>query len=100
MGPSCGEGPELPEEAQVVLEEQAQIAHPVAQHREPIDAGAEGVAGVPLGINTARPEHVGVDHAAPGDLEPAAVLAYAAAFSLTEHTRHVHFCRRLGERKE
>src|SRR5688572_10104805 len=45
---------ELREEAQVVLEEQAQIVHAVTQHRQAIDAHAERVTGVFLGIDAAR----------------------------------------------
>ncbi len=36
-------------------------------------------------------------HAAAGDLQPAGVLADAAARAVAEHARHVHFRRRLGE---
>ena len=39
---------ELPQEAQVVLEIQADVVHAVAQHGEPLDAHAERVAGVAL----------------------------------------------------
>ncbi len=45
--------PELPQETQVVLEEQAQVVHAVTQHREPVDARAEGIAGVALRIDAA-----------------------------------------------
>src|SRR5688572_2172475 len=38
--------PKLLEEAQIVLEEQAQIAHAVTEHGEAIDAKAECVAGI------------------------------------------------------
>src|SRR5690606_15901987 len=41
---------ELLQEAQVVLVEQAQVAHAVAQHRQALDARAEGEADVALGI--------------------------------------------------
>src|SRR5262249_51984990 len=61
---SCGKRPELPEKAQIVLEEQSQVVHPVAQHRQSIDAGAEGIAGVTLGVDAARGENVRVHHAA------------------------------------
>src|SRR6202012_2210037 len=46
------------EEAQIVLEEQAHVIDAIAQHRQPVDAGAEGIAAVALRIDTARLEHV------------------------------------------
>src|SRR5690606_7289523 len=49
---------ELPEEAQVVLEIHADVVDVVTQHRQAIDAHAEGVAGVSLGIDVHRPQHV------------------------------------------
>src|SRR5712671_5418991 len=42
---------QLLQEADVVVEEQAQVVDPVAQHRQPIDADAERVAGVLLRID-------------------------------------------------
>ena len=42
---------ELPQEAQVVLEHQAQVVDAVAQHRDPFDAHAEGVPRVALRID-------------------------------------------------
>src|SRR5579875_1552640 len=90
---------ELLEEPQVVLEELAYIVHPVAQHREPVDARAEGIAAVPLRIDAARREHGRVHHAAACDLEPARLLAHAASLAETEHARHVPLRRRLGERE-
>src|SRR6185312_14109133 len=94
---SCSERPELLEEAQIVVEEESEIAHPVAQHREPIDSHAPRVARVALRIDAARHEHVGMHHATAGDLEPAGVLAGAAALALAEHTGHVDFGGRLGK---
>src|ERR1700686_4490976 len=88
-GSSCAEGAELPQEPQVVLEEKAQVIHPVIEHCEPVDAGAEGVAGEALRIHTACPQHVRMHHAAAGHLEPAGVLAGAAAAPAAEHARHV-----------
>ena len=42
----------------------------------------------------------GIDHPRPGDLNPAAVLAHAAALAGTEHAAHVDLGRRLREREE
>src|SRR6185437_10335602 len=98
-GFSWSERPELLEEAQVVLEEEPEVAHPVAKHCESIDAHAPCIAAVALRIDAARLEHVGMHHAAAGDLEPPGVLAGAAALAFAEHARHVDFRRRLREGK-
>src|SRR5690606_19547089 len=66
--------PELLEEAQIVLEEQPQVVHPVAQHREPLDAHAERIAAVLLRIDAHVVQDVRMHHAAAEDLEPAAGL--------------------------
>src|SRR5690606_10956005 len=62
---------ELPEEPQVVVKERAQVVHAVAQHRQPLHAHAEGEAGVALGVDADRAQHVRMDHAAAQHLEPA-----------------------------
>src|SRR6185312_2156973 len=62
---------ELLEEAQVVLEERAQVGHYVAQHREALHAQAEGEAGVALRIDAAVRQHVRVHHAAAQHFQPA-----------------------------
>src|SRR5262245_31266423 len=41
----------LLQEADVVVEQEAQVVDPVAEHRQPVDADAERVAGVLLGID-------------------------------------------------
>src|SRR5579864_1385657 len=97
MEASWPERAKLRQEAQIVLEEEPQVVHSVAQHREPIDAGAEGITGVALGVDATRFEHVWVDHAAAGDLEPAGVLAGAASLAGTEEALHVDFGRRFRE---
>src|SRR6187455_2858672 len=70
-------GPELREETQVVLEEQAQVIHAVTKHRQAIDAHAEGVAGILFRIDPAGLEHARMHHPAARDLEPAGVFADA-----------------------
>src|SRR5690606_21176836 len=62
---------ELAQEAHVVVEETAQVVHAVAQHREPLDADAEGEAGVALRVDPDVAQHAGMDHAAAQHLEPA-----------------------------
>src|SRR6476646_7599110 len=90
-GPSCAKRPELPEEPEVVVDEQSEVIHAIAQHRESVDPGPEGVAGVALGVYPRGLQHVRVHHPAAGDLEPAGVLAHPAAPALAEGARHVDF---------
>src|SRR5690606_24257192 len=80
---------ELLEKAQVVLEEQAQIAHAVAQHREPLDAHAERIAAVRFRIHAHVSQNVRVHHAAPQNLEPPPGL----------RRPDIDLGRRLGERE-
>src|SRR5690606_32054637 len=61
----------LPEEPQVVVEKRAQVVDAIAQHRQALDAHAEGEAGVALGIDADRAQHVRVDHAAAEHFQPA-----------------------------
>src|SRR5262245_52722489 len=89
---------ELPQKAQVVLEEEPQIVDAIAQHGDAIDAHAPREAGVSLGIHTGGLQHVRMDHAASRDLEPARLLADAATRAVAEHAGHIYFGRRLGER--
>src|SRR5688500_15580114 len=83
-------GSELAEEADVVLDEQADVVDAVLAHGDPLDAEAEGPAGVFFGVDAARLEDVGVDHPAAAELDP-----LAAVFE-----PDVHLGRRLGEGEE
>src|SRR5258707_5149006 len=75
------------EEAQVAVEEQAQVPDAVAQHGEALETRTEGEADEFLRIEAEIPHHLGMDLARARDLEPAAVQL------------HVDFSRRLGEGK-
>ena len=67
---------ELIEEAQIVLEEQADVGDAVLSHGESLDTETESPAGVFFAINADGVEHVRVHHAAAAHLHP----AFAAAF--------------------
>src|ERR1700682_5396237 len=79
---------ELLEEAQVAVEEEAQVVDAIAEHRQALEAGTESEADVALGIEPEVLHHRGVHLAGAGDLQP-------FAFQL-----HVDFGGWLGERKE
>src|SRR6266702_6810120 len=95
---------ELLEEAQVVLEEEAQVVDAVAEHRHPLDAEAEREAG-DFGGHPAVVEHLRVDHARPEDLQPAGLLARPAALAVfparpaAERARDVDLRAGLDERE-
>ena len=72
-------GSELREEPRVVFEHQADVGDAVAEHRDALDADAEGEAGVRSGSMPQCLEDDGVDHPAAENLDPAGVLADAAA---------------------
>src|SRR6185437_7030705 len=48
--------------AQIAIEEGAKVVHPVFEHRQPIDAGAEGEALPLVRIETAVGDHFWVNH--------------------------------------
>ncbi|ABA47491.1 hypothetical protein BURPS1710b_1895 [Burkholderia pseudomallei 1710b] len=83
---------ELPQEAQIVLEEQAQILHAVAQHRQPLEAAAERETDIALGIEPHVADHGRMHLAGTGNLEP-----LTGVLAVLEH--HVDLGRRLGERE-
>src|SRR5579872_5241167 len=91
---ASGESTQKP---QIVVEEQPQIVDAIAQHRQPLDAGAKRVAGVALRIDAAGFEHARMHHAAAGNLEPAGLLADATACAAAEHAGDVDLGGRLGE---
>src|SRR5665648_536940 len=91
---------ELPQEADVVVVEQAQVGDAVLEHRHALDAHAEGEAADLLGVVIDELVDCRVDHAGAHDLEPAGVLAGAAALAAAELAAHVDLDARLGEREE
>ena len=73
----------------------------VLQHRDPLEAHAEGEARPLLGVVALdEAEHVRVDHAGAEDLDPARVLAGAAARAVAQEAGDVELDARLGEREE
>src|SRR5437773_2035135 len=91
---------ELPEEAQVVLEEQPQIVDAVLQHRDALDAHPECPAGEFLRIVADILQDPGMHHPAAENLEPAPLLAQPAPVPVAEEAHHVHLGRGLREREE
>src|SRR6478672_182465 len=97
---------ELPEEADVVLEEDLNVVDAVLEHGEAIDAHAEGEATHFFRIVLNEAVDGGIDHARAEKLDPAGTLAFRAgatargrAAAAAENAGDVEFDRRLGERK-
>src|SRR6266550_3320091 len=68
---------ELPQEAHVVLQEEAEVGDVVLEHRQPVQPGAEGKARVALGVDAAIAKDLRVHHPRPEDLQPATLTAAA-----------------------
>ena len=83
---------ELRQEAQIVVEEEAQVVDPVAQHGQALGAHAKGEALVLLWIDAGHAQDVGVDHSAAQHLEPA-----RGRFAIATRAANIHLGRRLGE---
>ena len=64
-----------------LVNELADVVDAVAHHGQAVDAEAEGEARPLLGVDAARREHVGVDHAAAAQLEPADAVGRARSMS-------------------
>src|SRR5439155_14255105 len=96
----AGRASELLQEPDVVLPEHADVREAVAEHEDPLEAPAEREAGHFLRVVADRLEHVRVDHPGTADLDPALVLANAAAGLVADEAGDVGFDRWLGEREE
>ena len=79
--------------------EEADVAEAIAEHGEPLEAHAPGVAGVNFGVDTAVFEDFGMDHAGAADFKPAGVLAEAAAGAVAVGALEVDFEAGLDEGK-
>src|SRR5438094_1906607 len=69
---------ELPQKADVVLQEQAEVGNVVLEHRQPLQPRAERKAGIVFRVDVAVAKHLRVDHPGAQDLQPAALAAAAA----------------------
>src|SRR3954471_3738460 len=87
---------ELLQHADVVLPEEAQVGEAVTEHRDALDAEAEGEAGPDVRVVADVGEHLRIDPAGSAHLDPAGVLAHRAALSIAQKTRHVELDRGLG----
>src|SRR5450631_2145801 len=96
---------ELLQKAHVAGVELADFADTVLHHGNAFDAHAKGeaadffrvVGGLLPGSES---KHSGVDHATTEKLDPAGLLAFAAAAAATEDAADLHIGRGLGKREE
>src|SRR5262249_49243100 len=96
-GPSSA-AHELVEEAEVVLEEQAQVVDPVPEHRDALGTHPEREALVPLRVQAPVAERDRVDHPGSQDRHPAAAAAGRTADAAADQALDVEGDRGLGER--
>src|SRR6266576_3794689 len=86
---------ELPQEAHVVLQEEAEVGDVVLEHRQPVQSGAKGEAGIALGVDATIAEDLRVHHPRTEDLQPAALTAAAtdsAARDRRASGRNIRWC--------
>src|SRR5207244_9640703 len=91
---------ELPQHAQVAVPERADVGDVVAELRRALEAAAEREAAPLLRVEPHVLEHARVDDAGAAHLDPAGVLARAAARAAADPARDVRLDRGLGEREE
>src|SRR6267378_2893961 len=89
---------ELPEEAHVVLEKNLNIVDAVLEHREAVDADAEGEAADFFRVVVHEAVDGGIDHAGSEELDPGGAFAFRTrspacrrAASAAEGAGHVEF---------
>src|SRR5207302_9583823 len=90
---------ELSQEPQVVVPEWAEAVNPVPELRGALDSHSEREARVLLRFPAEELVEVRIDHARTTHLDPAGVVADAAADAPAREARDVGLHRRLGERK-
>ena len=77
-------GLEFAEEADVVLEVEAEVLDLPFEHGDALYAHSEGEPGVLLGVDAAGFQDVGIHHAGTHDLQPAGALADVAALAAAD----------------
>src|SRR5215212_2415373 len=90
---------ELPQHAQVVLPEHADVGDRVAELRNPLQPTPESEARPRLGVDPAVLEHGRIDHPRTAHLQPAGVAACATALATADPARYVRLDGRLRERE-
>src|SRR6516162_6114352 len=84
-----GRSRELAQKAQVVGLEEPHVVHAVAQHGDALDAQAEGEAAINRRVVADAAQHTRVHHPGAAHLQPARILADAAARALAGHAINV-----------
>src|SRR5262245_35441591 len=87
----------LSQEAEVVLEEEADVVDAVLQHGHALHAHAEGPPRDLFRVVADVAEDLGMDHARAEDLQPSRLLADATALTTTEEATHGDLGRRPGD---
>ena len=88
---------EFAEEADIVLEVEAEVLDLPFEHGDALYTHSEGETGVLLGVDAAGFQDVGIHHAGTHDLQPAGALADIAALAAADVAADVNLGARLGE---
>ena len=86
------------EPSDVRFKKGTQIRNTVFQHRQTVNADAEGKPLILVRVNTAGAQNVRMNHTAAQNLQPVG-SGTDFQFGLALFTADIHFCRRLGKRK-
>ena len=90
---------ELFQETDIVLIQQTHVINLILKQRNTLKANAKSKSGIPVRVNAAHLQHMGMDHAAAQDLNPARTLTEPAALAAAFETGHIHFCAGFCERE-
>ena len=88
---------ELFQETDIVLIQQTHVINLILKQRNTLKANAKSKSGIPVRVNAAHLQHMGMDHAAAQDLNPAGASAETSALSAAFKARYVHLGTRLRE---
>src|SRR5262249_48422773 len=91
---------ELTEEPQIALEEQLDVVDAILDHGKTVNAQTKRPARIPVGVNSAVPQHLGMNHTAAHHFNPAALLADGTALPVANRATHVDLTAGLGEGKK
>ena len=88
---------ELPEEAGVVLGEEAEVADTVLEVGDTLNTHTESIACIYIRVNATSLQVMWVDHATTENLHPSGVLTETAALTATDVTADIHLCTWLSK---
>ena len=80
---------ELFQETDIVLIQQTHVINLILKQRNTLKANAKSKSGIPVRVNAEHLQHMGMDHAAAQDFNPARTLTEPAALAAALETGHL-----------